>query len=730
MTRAGGLSRGLGIFAGFAGVWLAAACSSPAHEFEECDEGWTEIAGVCQQTCDSTCPDGQQCTNGLCVDCTDGECPRCGDGTLDDAEACDDGNLAAGDGCSNCAVDDDWKCDKASPSACDCAVGLQDNDEDGTCSANCASAALDCGARGACSDTSGTPQCQCDPGYQDNDNDDGCKPDCDTARLQCGDNAACTDKSGAASCVCDPGYQDEDSDGVCLPACSQTECGLNASCDDASGTAACSCDETFQDNDGDGDCGEDCSETDCGLNGVCDDSSGSATCDCAAGYQDNDGMDGCAPDCATAALTCQQNQSCDDSSGAATCACNPDYQDNDDQNGCAPTCTKANLSCGIHASCDDSSGTASCVCDAHYRDPGNDGACEAPTCYTNASSCGATNYCAVETEECTTLPKVPNGDFSCKSGGVCDLGWAISTGFNVGSTCSGGLSMLRSAHIQKSFGVNNDYRAVVSIPIPAYATIDPPSASAGPLALTFATGQTCHESPLGGGPTCASQAYQPGRDAMVSVDGRQRQRFTGGGTASCSLQQRTVCLDQTSYGHDVEIVIAPDGGQLPMDMPQPAMLLTFTKVALVRDASCPTPGIVPFKVGDWGGAVSGTVADPYLDFVLSEYCATTEAQSLLAVPNDLSRPALEFEVTATPNGNGVYPDIKVGWSGPTGGGNIGTYPSAATKTVVRACLPAALKGQVNRYSLTGTGTGPCSPTAPTLQVRKVTIVGASAAECP
>lgn len=709
-------------------VALAAGCSSETERgFAGCEPGWIDVEGVCRQKCDSQCPDGQQCTEGVCVECAGGECPSCGDGKLDDGEKCDDGNTDSGDGCADCVVEDNWQCTKAEPSTCNCANGFQDNDKDSTCAPDCANSGLDCAARGACTDASGTALCVCDPGYQDNDNADGCKPDCETAMLHCGDNAACTDKSGTATCLCDPGYQDNDEDGACLADCKQTTCGLNATCDDASGTATCSCEKAFQDNDGDGDCGEDCSEADCGPNGVCDDSSGAATCSCLAGYQDNDDKDGCLPDCETAALSCLQKQHCDDSSGTAACVCDADYQDNDGKNGCEPTCEKAPPGCGIHASCDDGSGTAACVCAPHYRDPGNDGACEVATCFVNPSSCGATKYCAEQTEECTALPKVPNGDFSCKTGGQCDVAWDLTSDVTIGNDCGSSLLFTRAAYRQTSPGVNGDHHARFTLAIPAYATIDPPSASAGPLALTFEAGMICKEGPSG--PACSSQQNWPSRDLMVSVDGRARQRITASGVG-CSNQKRTVCLDLDSYGHDVVVSVAPELYGPPFDEPMPMLLGLFNKVALVRDASCPVAGVVPFKPGDWGGAVAGTAGDPFLDFTLSEFCATTEAQSLLSIPSELTHPALQYEVVATPNGNGVYPSVAVGWAGPTGGGNIGTYPAAATKTTVTACLPASHAGQVNRYSLAGTGVGPCSPTAPTLQIRKVTIVDASAAACP
>lgn len=710
-------------------VALAAGCSSETERgFAGCEPGWIDVEGVCRQKCDSQCPDGQQCTEGVCVECAGGECPSCGDGKLDDGEKCDDGNTDSGDGCADCVVEDNWQCTKAEPSTCNCANGFQDNDKDSTCAPDCANSGLDCAARGACTDASGTALCVCDPGYQDNDNADGCKPDCETAMLHCGDNAACTDKSGTATCLCDPGYQDNDEDGACLADCKQTTCGLNATCDDASGTATCSCEKAFQDNDGDGDCGEDCSEADCGPNGVCDDSSGAATCSCLAGYQDNDDKDGCLPDCETAALSCLQKQHCDDSSGTAACVCDADYQDNDGKNGCEPTCEKAPPGCGIHASCDDGSGTAACVCAPHYRDPGNDGACEVATCFVNPSSCGATKYCAEQTEECTALPKVPNGDFSCKTGGQCDVAWDLTSDVTIGNDCGSSLLFTRAAYQSASPGVPGDALASVSVPIPAYASIDPPSASAGPLALTFEGGVVCKDGPSG--PKCGSQPSFPGPDLMISVDGRARQLFTNFLQPNCASQKRTVCLDQASYGHDVAISIRPASFGPPFDEPMAKMLQTVSKIALVRDASCPTPGVVPFKPGDWSGQVVGTAAAPYIDLPFSEYCGLAGASTSLSVPNTLARPAIEFEVSATPSPGGIYPQVELNAYGPDFDQTIGTYQTVSGSKVIRNCLPPWLAGKVAYYSITGTATGPCTAGNPAMVARKVAIVDATADECP
>jgi cysteine-rich repeat protein len=68
----------------------APVCGNGAKEGDEaCDDGNTAAGDGCSATCTVEAP-----------------APACGDGTKDDGEACDDGNTAAGDGCSaTCTVE-------------------------------------------------------------------------------------------------------------------------------------------------------------------------------------------------------------------------------------------------------------------------------------------------------------------------------------------------------------------------------------------------------------------------------------------------------------------------------------------------------------------------------------------------------------------------------------------------------------------------------------------------
>jgi len=416
-----------------------------------------------------------------------------------------------------------------------CAEGLQDNDGDGICTASCALLEAYCGDRG-CDDSSGTAICGCEPGYtgaecaecaegfQDNDTDGTCLPDCASAAFECG-HGTCSDASGTAACVCDEGYegeqcascaagyQDNDEDGTCVAGCALTDLVCeNGTCSDVSGTPVCECDpqhagdtcvacaEGLQDHDGNFTCEPDCDTAAlaCG-NGACSDASGTAACVCDtgyagtacdmcdAGYQDND-LDGtCAPDCATAGLVCV-NGACDDLSGVAGCVCEgwatgalcdeclegfqgegcdfcaSGYQDWDGDGECLPTCETAALAC-VAGYCEDWDGSPACVCDGErwagelcdacapgytgldcdacdtgYVDVQGDGnclpGCSVLTCGAN-SSCiegdGSPAYCSCDDGyqdndgDGTCAPNCDMADLVCGENGYCQDWSGIAT---------------------------------------------------------------------------------------------------------------------------------------------------------------------------------------------------------------------------------------------------------------------------------------------------------------
>jgi hypothetical protein len=326
----------------------------------------------------TACFDGVQNNNETGIDCGGPDCVTC----CSPGEQDNDGDGVCTPDCATApACSANATCsDSTGTATCGCDSGYQDNDANGSCTADCASSPA-CNANASCSDATGTASCGCDAGYQDNDGDGTCEANCSTANLSCNANASCSDSTGLAECGCDAGYQDNDGDGTCEANCSTANlsCNANASCSDSTGLAECGCDAGYQDNDGDGYCEADCATAalSCGSNSTCSDSSGTADCGCDAGYQDNNGDGSCEADCATAALSCTTNASCGDSTGTAACGCDADYQDNDANTSCELSCSAASApTCGTNASCFDYLGPATCGCQPGYVDQDGDGNCE------------------------------------------------------------------------------------------------------------------------------------------------------------------------------------------------------------------------------------------------------------------------------------------------------------------------------------------------------------------
>ncbi|MBX7102282.1 MAG: hypothetical protein K1X89_31490, partial [Myxococcaceae bacterium] len=119
----------------------------------------------------------------------------------------DAGSDAGVDPCTGIVCQSNATCSSASGSAvCGCNAGYQDKDQNGSCTATCATAALSCQTNASCSDTSGTAACGCNSGYQDNDQNGSCTATCATAALSCSGHGACSDSQGTAACVCNAGF--------------------------------------------------------------------------------------------------------------------------------------------------------------------------------------------------------------------------------------------------------------------------------------------------------------------------------------------------------------------------------------------------------------------------------------------------------------------------------------------------------------------------------------------
>ncbi len=97
-----------------------------------------------------------------------------------------------------------------------CADGFQDNDSNNTCESACLN--ISCNMHGSCADTTGRVVCTCNagfggvacagcaPGFQDNDNNGTCTATCATAGLSCERRSSCVDTTGTASCQCVVGF--------------------------------------------------------------------------------------------------------------------------------------------------------------------------------------------------------------------------------------------------------------------------------------------------------------------------------------------------------------------------------------------------------------------------------------------------------------------------------------------------------------------------------------------
>ncbi len=98
----------------------ANSCGNGTREgAEACDDGNTSAGDSCDPQCllelgAGPCTDGSQCGSGVCNTLAAApvcaEPVGCGNGVLDEDEACDDGNLHGGDGCSQfCALENQWR---------------------------------------------------------------------------------------------------------------------------------------------------------------------------------------------------------------------------------------------------------------------------------------------------------------------------------------------------------------------------------------------------------------------------------------------------------------------------------------------------------------------------------------------------------------------------------------------------------------------------------------------
>jgi hypothetical protein len=398
-----------------------------------CDEGWTDdgddSCAVCvtgyQNTYDAdSCQ--PSCATAVAAGLACGDHGDCALNTGTGEAFCDCDTGYAGDNCTMCDT------------------GF--HQEDTLCIANDASCEVNdpCGSHGTCVYSNGQKSCACDPlysgdtctvcvdGYQDNDGDGVCLPDCATARtngLDCGDNGYCMITDGLAGCQCDTGYAGADcgscasgyhpdytlNECVANDECTQdgvnsSDCSGNGTCNDVTGIVACECNDGWDGllcdvcasgyHSSGGDClvNDSCTEsgagsTDCSGNGSCDDSGGAVVCTCDTGWT-GASCNACASDYHSSVGDCVLNEQCtvNSCSGNGSCtvvdglvncscatgyagsycdACATNYHIDYITGDCVAdeACTQdgaGSSDCNGNGSCNDGTGIVSCTCDAGW----------------------------------------------------------------------------------------------------------------------------------------------------------------------------------------------------------------------------------------------------------------------------------------------------------------------------------------------------------------------------
>lgn len=156
----------------------------------------------------------------------------CGNALVEASEACDDGNLDAGDGCSTtCTVEQGYTCDMASPSVC------MDIDE-------CLTGADSCDANAACTNTAGSFTCACNAGYEGTGMLCTDIDECAAGTAGCDANATCTNEPGSFSCACNEGYEGDGVTCTAVASCGNGVLDGADDCDDGNTTAGDGCSAT------------------------------------------------------------------------------------------------------------------------------------------------------------------------------------------------------------------------------------------------------------------------------------------------------------------------------------------------------------------------------------------------------------------------------------------------------------------------------------------------------
>ena len=348
--------------------------------------------GAAQCVTNVDCNDGNPCTTDTCnapncayapsgaAGC--GPIAVCGNGLLEPGEACDDGGMVLGDGCSDtCQTESGFECPTP---------GMP------------------------CTDIN---ECELET--------DNCHPD-----------ARCVNTPGSFTCICNEGYEGDGLTCVDIDECTldTDNCHPDASCTNTPGSFNCACNMGF---DGNGVMCVDIDECmlgtdDCHPDANCMNVPGTFTCGCAAGYE-GDGMT-CVDidECTLGTDNCDEAATCTNTPGSFTCVCNPGFEG--DGVSCAAVCGDGVK--GGAEGCDDGNTTsgdgchAMCVVEGGWTCGGSPSVCEAGACgdgllagvegcddANDADGDGCSSACVVEEGyTCSGVPSVctsPCSDGRC-----------------------------------------------------------------------------------------------------------------------------------------------------------------------------------------------------------------------------------------------------------------------------------------------------------------------------
>ncbi len=202
---------------------------------EQCDDGNTAAGDGCSMVCATEL--GWTCTGDMPTTCAN----TCGDGVRVGAEACDDGNTAAADGCSaTCEIEPGWSCTGTTPDTCSpgCGDGLIRGSE--TCDDGNTTAGDGCSAA-----------CETEPGWTCGSEPSTCVSTCGdgtpSGTEECDDGNTAASDGCSPSCMIEEGWDcDDATPTVCAAICGDGLRSGTELCDDGNTAADDGCSATCQ----------------------------------------------------------------------------------------------------------------------------------------------------------------------------------------------------------------------------------------------------------------------------------------------------------------------------------------------------------------------------------------------------------------------------------------------------------------------------------------------------